>query len=117
VLVIALPTSESGLKLLKDVTIAIMSTSALLLTLVLGFIVRTLPQGAKNNVTFGILGLYATIFLDALLLSLVTVRVMSGHKEPDWAPNFSMFLFLVQMVTFSFGLGQIVVAIVAILYS
>lgn len=107
--------SETGLKFLKDATIAIMSTSALLLTLLLGFIVRNLPPYAKTDVFVGTIGLGLAILFDALLLFWVTARVMSGPK--GWLDRGIAILFLVQWMAFGFGLLLIILAIVVILYS
>ena len=88
----------------KDVSIAFLSASALLLTLILGFISPTLPKGASVTlIQLATLFLFACAGESALSLK----RLVKSERV-------STKLYDVMFLTFLFGLGLIAIAIVIV---
>lgn len=72
-------TGNIGLE--KDIAIGVLSVSGLLLTLVLGLISRSIPEGAKSEVFLGTLAL----FISAMFGSFSLILIMYSSKRPTRA--------------------------------
>ena len=95
----------------KDATIAFMSTSALLLTLVLVLMQRSSLEGIRSTVQSATITLYVTVILAGLTLFVLALFGLD-NKEIDRMRMVTIATLLVgQFSFFLFGVGQIIYAI------
>ena len=105
-------TTEERVKNAKDVAIAFLSTSALLLTLILAFIQRSVAPTSgtvRGLIQAGTVGLYITIILAAAILAVIGTNTPQEVINKYWWQLNLIFYFL--LVFFGFGLGGIFFAV------
>lgn len=104
--------ANKRLDILKDCTIALMSTSALLLILVFGFIVQRIPQQPNGSIDLAAFGFYSTIGFSVLELFFVVYFAGKKKKDVYWKGIYlpGVFFFL-SVLTFVFGMSNIYSAI------
>lgn len=93
--------SESWINVFKDTCIAFISTSAILLTLLLGFISRNLAQSQRLSLDVATFSLYLAAFVSSSLL------VLALRDMPQRKAQFKPFvgaLLLAVLVPFLFAL-------------
>jgi hypothetical protein len=98
----------------KDTSIAVLSTSALLLTLVLAFISPAAPRLMGNYLLLATFGLYVSCAFNAMLLSIIGAVGKILVQSERWL-NFVRVVLAIMFASFMLGLFGIILAVTALM--